>query len=348
MSRGAALTGALLITLATPATWPLALAAFLLRGGILIVTLPILVLPTPVGLGRVLAPTISAMSLGSVPAVAIAVGSAIALAALVWLLLGGWLAAALEAEGARIVARDEDLAAFRAAASPDGPGVSPAGSAETLAGSAARTGDAGVAGRILIARLVAYLPFSLVLVWGSVRVVNVTYAELTIPSDVATSVVLRVVRAAPEVVVAVVLTWMVGEIVGAVAARRITLAGDPVAVGLRAAVVTSVRHPLAALGRFWVPTLVLIVVVAPSALAAASAWHAINAVLRERDDPITVLLAVVLFVALWVVGLLLAAVVCAWRAAGWTVAEVIEQGTFGGASDTRPGDWRTDPSSATL
>ena len=52
MSRGAALTGALLVTLATPATWPLALAAFLIRGGILLVTLPIVVLPTPVGSGQ--------------------------------------------------------------------------------------------------------------------------------------------------------------------------------------------------------------------------------------------------------------------------------------------------------
>ena len=49
MSRGAALSGALLVTLASPATWPLALAVFLLRGGLLVVVLPILILPTPAG-----------------------------------------------------------------------------------------------------------------------------------------------------------------------------------------------------------------------------------------------------------------------------------------------------------
>ena len=58
MSRGAALAGALLATLATPATWPLALAAFLVRGGLLVVVLPIVVLPSPVGLGNLLAPTL--------------------------------------------------------------------------------------------------------------------------------------------------------------------------------------------------------------------------------------------------------------------------------------------------
>ena len=53
------------------------------------------------------------------------------------------------------------------------------------------------------------------------------------------------------------------------------------------------------------------------------------------------LVSVVLFVAVWVVGLGLTAVVCAWRAAVWTVAGVLARGTFGGSSDRRPGDWRT-------
>ena len=66
MSRGAALSGALLVTLASPATWPLALAVFLLRGGLLVVALPILVLPTPVGLGNLLAPTLTAFVFGGI------------------------------------------------------------------------------------------------------------------------------------------------------------------------------------------------------------------------------------------------------------------------------------------
>ena len=45
---------ALLVTLATPATWPLALATFLVRGGVILVLLPIVVLPTTVGLGNTL------------------------------------------------------------------------------------------------------------------------------------------------------------------------------------------------------------------------------------------------------------------------------------------------------
>ena len=109
MTRGAALVGALLVTLARPVTWPLALAAFLIRGGIVLVVLPVVVVPTPVGLGNFLAPTLLAVAFGSMSPGLIAVALAVALGAVAWLVLGGWLAAALEAEGARIVASDEEV-----------------------------------------------------------------------------------------------------------------------------------------------------------------------------------------------------------------------------------------------
>ena len=96
MTRGAALTGALLATLVNPATWALALAAFLVRGGIVVVLLPIVVLPTPVGLGTALAPMLTAVAFGSVSAgeVILAVGLSIAVVA--WIIVGGWVAAALD------------------------------------------------------------------------------------------------------------------------------------------------------------------------------------------------------------------------------------------------------------
>lgn len=335
MNRGVALTGALLVTLATPVTWPIALAAFLLRGGILLFALPIVVLPTPVGLGNVLAPTLTSIAFGSASIEVAVVAAGISVGVLAWLLLGGWLAAGLEAAAARIVARDEEVTALT-------------GPAALAPASGDLPGDALIAARILTARLIALLPLAIALGLGSVRLVAVTYRELTNPVEVATPIALRVVRASPEVIVAIVLAWMAGEIVGAVAARRIAMAGDGVLGALRGAAVTSVRHPLSTLARFWVPSLVLGVVLVPAALAAASAWDAVRSVLGDRASPPLVLAAVVAFVVLWMVGLLLAGVVCAWRAAVWTVAEAIREGTFGGSSDRRPGDWRPDPSSANL
>lgn len=333
MSRGAALVGALLVTLATPASWAFALAAFLIRGGVVLVALPILVLPTPVGLGNVLAPTLISIAFGSVSLEIVAISFALVSGVLAWLLLGGWLAAALEAEGARIVASDEEVVEIGVGAAPSRPPTR----------SGART-----AGRIVTARLLADIPLLAALAWGSARIVSVAYRELTSPVDVTTPIVLRVLRASPEVVAAIVLTWMGGEMVGAVAARRIALAGDGVFAALRGALVTLARGPLAALVRFWLPTIVLLIIVVLSAMAVGSAWDAVRAALTQHPDPPGTIAAILLFVALWAVSLLFIGVVCAWRAAVWTVVSVTSKRTFGGSSNRQPGDWRSDPSSASL
>jgi hypothetical protein len=327
VNRRAALTGALLVTLTTPATWPLALAAFLLRGGFLLVTIPIVVLPTPVGLGNVLAPWITPLALGSITPAFLAVSVGAVVVVFGWLVIGGWAAAALEAEGARIVAR---------VASGD---RQPAGTA---------TGAARIAVRIMAARILASVPLMLALALASVRLVWTAYLELNNPSDTSVSIVVRVVRSSPEVLVLLVLAWMVGEMVGAVAARRITLDREGISAALRRATWACLRHPLTTIARFGLPTLALIVVLVPSTIAAASAWTGVGTVLGDGSDLIRVLAAVALFVTVWIVGLALTAVVCAWRAAVWTMADVLERGTFGGSSNRRPGDWRHDPLSANV
>lgn len=326
MNRGGVLTGALLATLGSPATWPLALATFLLRGGIVVLALPILVLPTPVGLANVFAPTLTALAFGSISTEVFALGGAAAAGLIAWLVVGGWLAAVLEGEGARIVALDGGVHA---------PGPRPLARPH-------------VASRILAARLSALIPLAVALVLGSVQIVLVTYRELTNPLDVSTSIVLRVLRESPEVVAGVLVTWILGEIVGGIAARRIVLAGDGVAGALRFAIATGLRHPGWTLVRFGLPAIVLIVVLVPLIVASGSAWSAVGSVLASGSDPPASVAIVALLVVVWLVGMLLTGVVCAWRAAIWTVAEVEREGTFGGSADRRPGDWQTDRTSATL
>jgi hypothetical protein len=324
---------ALLVTLATPATWPLALATFLLRGGIVLVLLPVVVLPTTVGLGNLFGPTLTSIAFGSIPVQVIEVAGTVGVVAIVWVVVGGWLAAGLEAEGARIVARDEEVMALGTREAPP---------------AAVAISSLRVAARILVARLIACVPLALVLALGSIRLVFVTYRELTSPIDVSTALTLRVLRGSPEVVVAVVLAWMLAEIVGAVAARRITLGHERVGQALAGAVSVVVRRPLLSLARFVIPTAALLLILLPAAVAASSAWGVAGTVLGDTTEPLPLLLAVVAFVGLWVVGLVLVAVVCAWRSAIWTVAEVARKGTFGGSTDRRPGHWRLVRSSATL
>jgi hypothetical protein len=194
----------------------------------------------------------------------------------------------------------------------------------------------------------AMVPLAIALAVGSVRVVLVTYRELTDPVDVATPLGIRVLRESPEVVVAVVLTWMVGEILGGIASRRIVLAGDGVLAALRYAVVTSLRRPGAPLAWFGLPAIVLLALVIPLVAAAGSAWSAVGGILGSSSDLAPSLAAVALLVVVWLVGLALIALASAWRAAIWTVGEVDRKGTFGGSADRRPGDWQTDRTSATL
>lgn len=294
------LTDALLVTLATPATWPLALAAFLLRGGLLLVVLPIIVLPSPVSLGNVLGPAITTVVLSGVPVELAIVVVFMAIAVVAWILVGGWIAAAVEAEGARIVAGQDDSGA---------PGA---------AGENAISGRAAL--RIVAARLVAHIPTIAALAWGSARLVSVAYRELTSPSDVVSPIVLRVLRGAPDAIAILVVIWMVGEILGGLAARRIVLGGVDVPHALGAAVEAMVRHPLVALIGFWVPGAGLVVVLLPSAVAAALAWGAVRVAMGSSTDPVGPTLAVLVFVGLWTIGLLLVAVTTAWRAAVWSVA----------------------------
>jgi len=315
MSRGAALTGALLVTLASPATWPLALAAFLLRGGLVVVALPILVLPTPVGLGNVLAPTLTAFVFGGVSAGLLILVATIVLAGLTWVVAGGLLAAILEAEAARIVVAHEEVAPPEEIRTHQG---AVDNLSDTLTPRVARRRRAE-AGRVFMARVLAHLPLGVALAWGSTRLVAVTYRELTNPGDVATPLIWRVLLASPEVVAAIVVTWTIGQALGAMAARRVVLARGGVFRALRDASLTLLRRPVAVLADFWLPTLVLGLALAPSAVAAGSAGDVVREAMNSPDDPVQLGLAVVLFVSLWVVGLTLTGVICAWRAAVWTI-----------------------------
>ncbi len=345
MTLGATLVTSLLATLAHPATWILALAGFLVRGGIIAFLVPILVLPTPVGIANLAGPTVvefvfGGFSLGLVVLIALGVGGAMA-----WIVFGGLLAAALEIECIRIVARDEDVAGS-APAIDHVTGV--ADSPETAPVPPHAFDPTRQALRILAARMAMLFPLVVVIAWASARTVAVTYAELTLPSDVTMPIVWRIAAAVPDAIVVVILVWLVGEVIGGIAARRIVLEGASIADGLRGAVLEAIVHPVRSLVLFAVPAAVLLLVLIPAAGAASVAWAGLRAALVDRDT-FAAILALVVFVALWGGGLVLAGMVAAWRHAAWTV-DAVRRGhrTFGGSPTRRPGDWKAVGGSGTL
>ena len=89
MRRGSGIVAATSVTIARPSTWPLALGAFLLRGGMVLVLLPIVVLPTSVGVGNLVAPAVMSISLGAIPAGLVIASVGLGVGFALWVVVGG-------------------------------------------------------------------------------------------------------------------------------------------------------------------------------------------------------------------------------------------------------------------
>jgi hypothetical protein len=310
---------ALLVVLPRPDIWAVALAGFLIRGGLLFFLLPIVVVPSPVGIANIVAPTLTTLVLGGVsPALAAAI-AAIGLAVLLWLLVGWWLAAATERDIIEFVAADEEAVPH--------PPARPA---------AVRRG----AWQIVFARLTAAVPLAAALLWGSILVVQATYAELTGPSDVTVPIALRVIAAVPEAVALIVGAWILSEVIGALAARRLVLRGESLDSAFFGAWIDLLRRPVGSVVTFIVPTLALVLTAAPSLVAAGIAWDGIRTVmsLGQPGDAPRLVLGLLVFLSVWGVGLALTGLVAAWRNAVWTVEVLRPRRTFGASVRRRPGD----------
>jgi hypothetical protein len=307
VSLGATLGRSLLDVLARPSTWPLALVGFLVRGGWLLVIAPVVVVPTPVGLANVVAPFLEDVAFGRRTGELIAIAIVAALLVVLWLIGGGLVAAVAEAEGVRRVAQEEDVEL------PETP----------------------VAVRILAARLLALIPLAIGVTWAAVRLVAVAYRELTVPSNVAVPIVVRVLAGAPDAIVLLLLTFLLSDMAGALASRRIVVARQSPMVALRG----GLGRLRSQLGRMLVITLatngVLVAVLLTTGLAATAMWAALGDALDLGDVSAFTTILVIAFVALFLGGLVLVGLACAWRAAVWTVDAA---GTFGGVGGSRSSD----------
>ncbi len=343
MSRGGAILASLLVTIGRPAWWLLALAGFLVRGGFIVFILPIVLLPSPLAISNMVSPLVVPIALGRIgpDAIAVAVGAFVVV--LVWLLVGGWFAATT------------DLAFIReaaAAAVEEGVGSprhgSPGGTdAAERSSPAARTSSAGrdrvLVGRLLTARLVAWSPFAVATGIGVARVVAITYSELTRPFEVVTPLVIRVVLgAAPELTV-IALAWLLGELVGGLAGRRIVLGGATSGQALRTAAQDVIRRPVSILLPWLVTTGLLLAVLGGTVGAASIAWSRVIVALSDRPvHPPAIALSLLLFVAIWLAAIVLAGLFAAIRGAIQTFEDVRQRsatGTFGASAQQRPGDW---------
>ncbi len=284
------MVAALAATLARPAWWSMALAAFLVRGGILLLLLPILTLPTPATLANTFSPTISALAFGGLNAAVVLAVLAIVAAALLVLGAGGLAGAWLDHAQLLEAATDEDLEL----------GWTPAHASVREA---------------LALRLAAHLPTLAAVAYATFRLIGAAYDELLSPGDAALPLVLRIVERAPDALLAVGVTWLAGEAIGPLAARR-AAAGASV----RDALWRSTRQLLGTRGlaTLSVTTLGAVAALAPFLIVAGRSWAHLRDTLFEGAHPVLVGAALLVLVATWILGLATTGAALAWRTAAWT------------------------------
>jgi hypothetical protein len=300
-------------TLARPATWPIALVAFLARGGVLVVALPFLVLPTPIGIAAWIgADAVTADG----PAARLLV-----LAAAAAVVAGGLVVVGTVAAAAADRAVLADWAADAAVGSP-----------------ASRTrGTAATVGRIVAVRAVAAIPAAIAIAWAVPRLADAVYRQLTLPDDLATPLVLRVLVMAPEAVVAVALGILVGELLAGPATVHVAAEGDGALQALARVPRDLVRRAVPVLGAFLVGLLLLAVGLVVPLVAGVAAWDLARRALTAGSDPLAAVAGVAAFVAALVLALVAAGAVAAWRRAA----------TAGAVVGPAPDRTRDDPAATT-
>ena len=282
---------ALVATLSRPDWWALALAAFLVRGGFLVILVPVVSLPSTAALVTGLAPTVERIVLGRASLEGALVGALVIAAVAAGLAIAGAAGSWLDLALVRDAASDDDL---DLASAP--PAASP--------------------WQALALRLVAHLPTLVVLGYGIVRVATVGYEEFTAPGETGGApIAARVLGRMPEVVGLLIAAWLVGETVGSLAARRAATGAAATAALFASARQVLAPRGLATLGLTSVVVLGLLV---PFGLAAGRTWEHLRAYLLDDVAVIPLAAALVLFVGTWVLGLAIVGAGLAWRATAWT------------------------------
>lgn len=304
---------ALLAALGRPVWWILALAGFLVRGGIVVFLLAVVTLPSPLAISNLLSPIVTPIYLGSIgPGLVLLIGTAVA-TTLAWLFAATWFAAATEvvlARDARAVAGDEGL-----------PVASSGGSRRLLIT------------RATFAHLVALVPLGVAIGVGAIGILDVAYRELVNPTD-ASPIVPRVVAGAWLPVCVIIVTWVLGEIVGGFAARRVVLLDESVLPAVGRAALDLVRRPVGTLLVPLVTTVVLALDLVAVLLVLTIVWSDVRDRLNQPSgDVVATSLALLTFGGAWCLALIVTGLIASWR----SVAMSFETDRVAATAPSRPG-----------
>jgi hypothetical protein len=289
-----------------PDLWPLALAGFLARGGIVLFVAPIVSPPSLVGLATFIGPasiTPTGPTSGLILRIAVTAG-----------VLGGAILLGTIAGSAAELALIEQSGGSSSARMP------------------------GLLRRIVLIRLIGLLPVAVVLGLGVQELGQIVYQELTLPTDLVTPIVIRVAVRAPAIVGAIVLAWLAGETWAGLATRLAVLRGAGVGRALAGALGFSIRRAIAV-----VPLAILSVLLAAGVLGLVIgligwSWDFVRDTLLATSgsgDLLALAASTLLFIVCWLGGLTIAAALAAGRGVAWTMVVGQDHRGSGGTASER-------------
>ena len=302
-----------------PVLWLLGALSFCVRGGVVLLLVPILWVPTPVLLSVFLAPYLTSSGLSAEAIPALAVSGIVAIVLLV---------------AAITLAAVADLAAYERVVANRATSVVRRG--RTPARLEGRGRTAALLGLISLS-LIGLVPILAALVPLALRVNAVATSELELPTQLDTPFVITVLgRVAPGVILLVAIVLVV-DLVITLASRELLA----IRYGFRAGVAPVgplsalaigagrlVRNPARTLGVWLFAWVVTVAGVAAAVAALTLSWNLVREVLFSvvDDSPSGALaaiavrfVAVAVFGAIWVGGVTLCGIASSLRGALWTV-----------------------------
>ncbi len=299
----------------------IALLGFLSRGGVVLLMLPIVVLPTPTNVVSMTG--IDAISIAGQPTPwLITTGLIAAVAAVAWIAIACLLGSLVDYWLVELATQGSEIADGS-----DRPGT---------AGAVAEDRTLDLPSTRLLLKMAAIrfltlVPMGIAIAWATTRLFVAGYDQLITPVDLATPLPIRIVAEAVDAVVVLVVVFLAVETVGAIAIRIQIRARAGIWRSLGRSLVLVVRHPLATM---WT----VATTYAGSVLAIGSAmflcsvafdWCRVAARNQEpisiwvgigtRDfRPLVFVLTACILAAAWLLAMVVSGVTSAWRSFSFT------------------------------
>jgi hypothetical protein len=289
-----------------------ALAGFLLRGGFIVVLLPIVVLPSVIGVAG--ATGVDAFGIDGHPtAWLFEIAAIVAVVAAAYLIL------------AFVVGSLVDVIVIGAAIDHE-------------SGTTPRTRTLPSSGLVLdlaVVRAICAAPLGPAIYWAGVQIWASAYDELTTPTNLASPLVARVLQAVAPAVVVLAVAWLLSEVVGAIVIRRMILLDTGIIRSFAGGLFQMIRRPISttatALISYGVSAGAIGLAIVASATAfdwcriAARASQSITITIgvapfsTTRDfRPVVFALTAAALCVSWLAALVIAGVTSAWRSAALT------------------------------